>query len=144
MEELGVEILVELQLVRWLLVAIVILLGFFVLTFFSISSSIKSWSSPVKENADYQAFQRRTEHFLMKGDFKEVVENLEARLANFPSDPMAHWFKARAEFQLGKLFESKHSFEKALELNPGLKVQIEPWLLLVNEKIRKSEIRSVD
>lgn len=144
MEEIGFEILLELQLIRWLLVSLVILLGFFVLTFFSISSSIKSWSSPIKENADYQAFQRRAEHSLMKGEFEEVVGNVNARLSSFPRDPMAHWFKARAEFQLGKLFDSKHSFEKALELNPGLEAQIEPWLLLVHEKIKKSEIHPIE
>ena len=56
-----------------------------------------------------------------------------------PSDGWAYWCLGQAYFRLEKWEESSAAMQRALDLNPEMKEQIEPYLVAIRKKADKTD-----
>lgn len=90
-----------------------------------------------KEQNEGKAFQVLAEEHLARGEIDGLLASAEERLTLYPNDAWAHWYKAQAAFRKGAYPESRRSFQRVLELEPGWHSSVNAWIELVEEKIQE-------
>lgn len=132
----SLQILGELRTIKWLLIA-VLLMGVF-LVYIAIRASARFIASAgnLKENLEYQRFQREAEGMLQRGAYEMVIAETKRRLESYPSDTYAHYYLAQALFHTDKFHESRRAFEKVAELTPTWQASVDAWLQRLEERIR--------
>lgn len=141
--EFAQAVLWELRLIHWLLIALVLLVGFMVLMIFGTFRGMARSIDQMKTDHDSKEFQKQLEDLLTRGAGKEALFAATEALASRPHDPYVHWYLGRANFSLRKYVEAKSSFAKVSEIAPDWEISVEPWLARVEQEIRNSGPKAV-
>lgn len=132
----SLQILAELRTIKWLLLALVSVGVLFVYFAFRAAARFAKSAGNVKENLEYQKFQKDTEGLLQRGSYEMVISDARRRLEVYPSDVYAQYYLAQALYHTDKLHEARRVFEKVAELAPGWQRAVDAWIERVEEKVK--------
>ncbi|OZA29995.1 MAG: hypothetical protein B7X93_04975 [Hydrogenophilales bacterium 17-61-9] len=133
---LSPEILAELRTIKWLLVAVLLVGAFFVYLAIRAGARFVAGMGNLKENLEYQRFQRDAEGMLQRGAYEMVIGEVNRRLESYPSDTYAHYYLAQALFHTNKSHEARRAFEKVAELTPTWQASVDVWIQRLEERLR--------
>jgi cytochrome c-type biogenesis protein CcmH/NrfG len=131
------EVVAELETIKWLLVAM--LVGIVLVTLSAVAIAITIWLGfrLVQEQNSGQVFRLMAEDYLSQNENDELEKYAKERLRSHPQDIWAHWYLGQATFHVGNFPVSKRCFERVIELDPAWYGSVEAWLERVNEKLKK-------
>jgi tetratricopeptide (TPR) repeat protein len=135
------SIVEELQTIKWLLITLVSISIYFTFLFFAALKKLNEPSSLVGRQLYSKKRQTELEDLLVKGDAIAVKSSALDWIANQPGEPYAHWFLAKAYYQLGEMIEAKKTFNHLLSISPDWKTAITPWLERIENEISPKVIK---
>jgi|GEM_PF-2483361 len=131
-----VAILWELRFIRWLLLFLV-LIGFgFLVSIVRFSRSAGGLTEALDKEQRNKNRQNELEGLLSQGAAKEAKFAAIEWVAAQPKQPYAHWFLARAHYQLGEFVHAKKEFQMVNSVSPDWESVIQPWLEKVDAEIK--------
>ncbi|MBU1424713.1 MAG: hypothetical protein KKH12_02245 [Gammaproteobacteria bacterium] len=134
-------IIEELQTIKWLLIILVSISIYFTFLFFGVLKKLGEPSSLVGRQLYTKKKQAELEDLLAKGNAIAVKFSALEWIANQPGEPYAHWFLAKAYFQLGAMIEAKKSFTHLLAMSPDWETAITPWLERIDSEISPKVVK---
>ena len=125
----------DIETIKWLLVAILILIVIIALSFGIIA--VVSWFSYglVKESQKGAVFKKRAEQLLSNSNNRDLIELANDRITDSPQDYLAYWYLGKVQFHQGDFVEAKHNFKKVIELDPTMDYSASQWIEDINEKL---------
>lgn len=108
------EILAELRTIKWLLIALLGVACFFVYVASKAATRFAAGASNLKENLEYQKFQRDVEGLLQRGSYETAITEAKLRLVAYPSDVYAHYYLGQALFHTDKIHDARKRFKRWL------------------------------
>lgn len=130
----SLEILAELRTIKWILVALLSVSLLFVYFAFRAAARFAIGAENVKENLEYQKFQKDTEGLLQRGSYEMAISGAKRRLEDYPADVYAQYYLAQALYHTDKLHEARRVFQKVAELSPAWQRAVDAWVERVEEK----------
>lgn len=127
------QALQELIAIRWIVTAIAVAVGIFVIGY--IFSMVVNYSQAL-ENVKKGDFFTHGNALLMQHKLDELLERAGKHLLDFPADAGAHWLKGTAHYRRKEWNEALICYRKADELQPGFAVG--PSIAEIEEKIAAS------
>ena len=127
------QALQELIAIRWIVTAIAVAVGIFVIGY--IFSMVVNYSQTL-ENVKKGDFFTHGNALLIQGKLDELLERAGKHLLEFPADAGAHWLKGTAHYRRKEWNEALVCYRKADELQPGFAVG--PSIAEIEEKIAAS------
>ena len=128
MAELSPEILSELQFIKWLLIALVIIGMYFTFTFFVAINRVEKGEGLFGKKIQHKKREAELDEMLAKGNAFGAKFTALEWVTSHPNEPWAHWYLAKAYDQLGKYVETKQTLLHIKEISPSWNDSIEPWL----------------
>jgi len=128
MTELSPEILSELQFIKWLLIALVIIGSYFTFIFFVAIIRVEKGKGLFGKQIYNKKRENELEEMLAKGDAICAKFTALEWITSHPTEPWAHWYLAKAYDQLGKYVETKQTLLHIKEISPSWNDSIETWL----------------
>ena len=129
------DVLSELQTIKQLLFAFVIMAFYFLLLATGvIIKTIKNNNlneKRIKKNTKAEEL----EELLSMGKANSVKFTAQEWINIQPNEPNAHWYLAQSLYQLGDLIGSKKAFENILEIAPNWEGAVIPWLEKIENEI---------
>jgi cytochrome c-type biogenesis protein CcmH/NrfG len=135
------SVIEELQTIKWLLVMLVAISTYFTFLFFGVLKKLGEPTSLVGRQLYTKKRQAELEDLLAKGDAVAVKFSALEWIANQPGEPYAHWFLAKAYYQLGAMLEAKKSFTHLLAMSPDWETTITPWLERIDSEISPKVVK---
>jgi hypothetical protein len=135
------SVISELQSIKWLLVMLVAISLYFTFLFFSVLKTLKGPNGLVGRRLYSKERQSELEELLAKGNALAVKFSAIEWIASQPGEPYAHWFLAKAYYQLGAMIEAKKSFTHLLAMSPDWESAITPWLERIDSEISPKVVK---
>jgi len=85
------------------------------------------------------AFQKKIQFAYRNQDHQRRVELCENRLKEQPEDNQALWGLGDAYYKLGRWQDSIDTYNRLLDLNPGMEEHIKPIIEKAQEKLKEQE-----
>ena len=134
MEHTIAQILTEINTVKWIMIAVLVLFILIILGIIFISVQMMRFA---KREFGSKEFYHEARDLLDKGLPDEVIQKAQTRIKSYPKDKYAHWFLAQA-------YNDKKQYGKALEVYTNLitiapewrEKYIEPYLNGIKERLR--------
>lgn len=136
-------ILWELRLIHWLLIGLLVLVGFLVLVLFASARGLGRQLSTIERHQEQTQFQHRMEDLLTKGLAKDALFAATEAIAARPRDPYVYWYLGQANFQLKDYIKAKTAFSAVTAIAPNWSITVDPWLDRVEEEIRNASPKVV-
>ena len=135
------EILSELEVMKWLLVAL--LVGFSLLLIFFVRA-VTGWSDLVKDSAlESKLFHGECQDFYDRGRYKELRGLCERRIKLHPDDKWALYYLGLALLRQEKYADAKAQFTRVRALDPQWGDSVIEYLDEIDEKLTRNMPKSV-
>ena len=129
------DVLAELQIIKQLLFAFVIMAFYFLLLATGVIIKIIKNNNLNEKRIQKNTKAEELEELLSMGKANAVKFSAQEWINIQPNEPNAHWYFAQALYQLGDLIGSKKSFENLLEVAPNWEGSVIPWLEKIQNEI---------
>lgn len=111
------QILSEIQIIKWLLIALVTIFGLIALGIVYIIYKTRNFAEKASIS---HSFSDEVKDLLEKGMTDEVIKRTQLRIESYPKDKYAHWYLALA-------YQDNKEYTKALEAFTALKKIAPTW-----------------
>ena len=136
--EIADLVLWELRFIRWLLILLVVILGLAALVVFSLMRVLGGAGKELAKQQETKKRQGELEELLSRGLPREAKFSALEWLSAQPKEPYAHWFLAKAHYQLDEWVEAKQAFETAVRIAPDWSQAVTPWLEKIDEHLENA------
>jgi hypothetical protein len=126
-----------LQILTWLIAALVLILGGILAHFLGMARRGRSAAGLLLRRTD-------VEELLCAGNAIEAKIAATAWCRSQPRNPAAYLILAKANFQLGELVESKRVLEELIVFSPESEFSARPYLDRIQQSLGKSRPRAVE
>lgn len=126
----------ELGFIRWLLIALVLMAGYFVYVFMAVNKALSGLGDLVRNQGAEKRKQTELEDLISRGLSREAKFSAQEWVAKEPKQPYAHWYLAKAHHQIGELVEAKAAFQATMDVAPNWTEAVTPWLRRIEEEIK--------
>ncbi len=129
------EIVSNLETIKWLLIAI--LCGVLIIAVsFAVMASF-SWMGygTIKESQRGAVFQKQAQQLLSNSNNRDLIELASERIKYSPQDYLAYWYLGKVQFHQGDFIDAKRNFLKVIELDPTMDYSANQWIDDIDEKL---------
>jgi len=98
----------------------------------------------LREQQAGKIFRLKAEDLIAKAQYDELISDCMQRLQTHPNDVWTHWYLGQAYYYKKTWIDSKRSFRRVLELEPGWYSSVDSFLERVERAIRESGPRLVE
>lgn len=135
MATLSPEILSELQFIKWLLIALVIIGMYFTFILFVALNRVEKGKGLFGKQIYNKKRENELKELLEKGDALGAKFTALEWVTSHPTEPWAHWYLAKSYDLLGKYVETKQTLLHIQKISPSWNDSIEPWLESIEEHL---------
>ena len=135
MTELSREILSELQIIKWLILALVMIGAYFTFIVFVALNRVEKGEGLFGKKIYSKRKENELEEMLERGNVIGAKFAALEWVSSQPTDPWAHWYLAKSYDQLGKYVEAKQTLLHIQKISPSWNESIQPWLERIEEHL---------